>query len=716
MTRSLRLVALALLLAAPALAGDLEGKGPIAPVVPGVSPISAVPAVPALDTRLAAPLSLPNAALPGSAIANAALPGAAAAPLAAAPASAIPSAQAAVVPNALAQRALAAQAAGAGAAGGSQAAPGQLNLKTGAAIQVNSAAEGAAASGKEGGTSDSAREDAGAAFDLSKRGLPAGTMRAAPVTAAQLSGRGRSGLTLAKPSDGERLARLAAETAQLRAVRAEKGEGALSAQDASVLRGIDDLAAAAALGKSTPAQLARAARTVENIELSKLRKFSALAAKFIDTDVQGKSSPFARVGNVEHVNQQLIDPLTDDGAALAEAFKTAPGQTSEHFVEMIKALQYATDTGKQQNPDDMAAALARFNSQVDTGPNWYVNNFILPHEYASMKWAQTLGREAGLSAREIEAFQRLIANHNFGPDLADPKNAVMREHWWPKNFREQMLPMLAAMGVDTGKLFSRDEHGALQYNSAQGHHYALLLAAYDRAIAVKANGYGLATWKKYGTQDFNGKKGRLKGIREANGKKGAAEALTPDPDGAKDESGKPGEVFEFDGPAVIRAMEATADWAEQHVESLWASLYAALPANSPARARYPTAQSFRMYPPFYAQRKSIGTLNGLLRVIKASNPEGMTNRADVVPRAGVAYYEARSKGLAGVYRITLERVGPGARNPRSTDYRYEARLEVSGKNGWETPRGPGFGAGALAVAGDDPVALYLDLIRRDQGW
>jgi len=79
------------------------------------------------------------------------------------------------------------------------------------------------------------------------------------------------------------------------------------------------------------------------------------------------------VGNVEHVEQQLIDPLKEDGAELAAAYKTNPRQSQNHFVEMLRALQLATDTGKQQVPDDMKAALGRFNRQ---GPVWYINMFM----------------------------------------------------------------------------------------------------------------------------------------------------------------------------------------------------------------------------------------------------------------------------------------------------------------------------------------------------
>jgi|GEM_PF-4668048 len=596
-----------------------------------------------------------------------------------------------------------------------------------AAAGANALARGLTAAASEGPASSKFSETIGATFDGVGR-LRAQTVEvaAAPVTAAELEGRG---LVSVEAAEAQRLARLADQTARLRGVRATRGESALSAEDAAVLRGVDDLARAVAIGRTTPAQLADAARVVEGMDVATLDRFSALAAKFIDTDVAGKSSPFARVGNVEHVSQQLIDPLADDGPALASVFKENARESDAHFVAALKALQYATDTGKQQNPDDMGAALARFNTQIDVGPNWYINNFILPHEYASMQWVETLGRKAGMTPREILAFQRLISNHNFGPDLTDPKNAKMREHWWPKNFRANMLPMMRAMGIDVNAYFKADEHGVLQYNHTQGHPYSLLLSAYDRAIAVGkterqiGNGNGLATWKKYGTQDFNGKKGRLKGLRQRNAAKLATlpALLEPDPPGLKDEAGKAGTIFEFDGPSVIRAMESTADWAEQHVESLWASLYASLPADGAARRKYPTWNSFRMFPPFYAQRKSIGGLNQLLRIVKDANPEGITNYADVLPRSGVAYYRAGSAGMAGTYRVVLERTGPGALDPRSTDYDYAARVELErggpGKVEWVAPTGPAFeGPGALTARGPDPVALLVDLIRHDKGW
>lgn len=640
-----------LLVAAAAVLHAADERSGKIPVVPRLTP-AVSPSN--LDVRVAAPSALPGA-----------LPTTAAVP-------ALPSAAVPAPPAAQA------------AAPAAQAAP--------SAAQPAAAATQEASAGAAAGDAETA--DAGRAFDLTAK-LPA--------------------FEAPDPTLPPRLARLAAQTAELRARRAAAGEGAISAEDASVLRGIDDLAAAAAMGRSTPAQLAQAAKVVEGMDVAKLKLFSKIAARFIDTDVPGRSTPFARQGNVEHVNQQLIEPLDGDGAELAAAFKTVPAQSAEHFVEMLKALQYATDTGKQENPRDMGAALARFNAQAETGPNWYVNNFILPHEYASMKWAAKFGRQAGFTDVEIAAFQRLIANHNFGPDLTDPRNAAMREHWWPKNFREQMIPMLRAMGVDVGALFDKDETGALQYNHAQGHRYALLLAAYDRAIAVKANGYGLATWRKYGVQDFNGKKGRLKGIREANAQRPPGEAPVPDPEGLKDEDGKPGALFEFDGPSVVRAMESAAGWAEQHVESLWASLYEALPAGSPARAKYADARAFRMFPPFYAQRKAIGSLLTVLRLTKASNPEGLTNRADVVPQAGVAYYEAQSPELAGLWRVSLKRVGPGAYDARSTEYSYQADIERYEDGRWQR-HDRALARAGLADHGPDPVALYIDLIRKDRGW
>ncbi|MBI2362288.1 MAG: hypothetical protein HYV15_02750 [Elusimicrobia bacterium] len=594
---------------------------------------------------------------------------------------------------------------------------GQVAVEGAGAQAANDLSRSLAALGPSAGNL-SLRQTVGAAFDGSGKAIAQDVAAVdAPLGAAEVFG--RSARALQVPSaEAERLAALGDRAAQWRAVRAAQGEAALSPEQASVLRGIDDLARAAAIGRTDPAVLRVAADVVGRMSAKKLDAFIELGLKFVGTEVPGRSTPFAMAGNVEHIAQQLLDPLREDGAELAAAFKTGR-QTPGHFVKALKALQIATDTGKQENPADLKAALALFNP---AGPVSYINNYILPHEYASMVWAETLGRQAGFTAREVLAFQRLIANHNFGPDLTRPENAQMREHWWAKNFREQMLPMLQAMGIDVEAYFNKDEAGRLQYNHTRGHPLALLLSAYDRAIAVPANGNGIATWKKYGTQDFNQKKGRLKGIREGNAAARSGQLLKPDPEGAKDEDGVPGPLFEFDGPSVISAMEATADWAEQHVESLWSSIYAALPEDSPVRARYPDAASFRQFPPYYRHRKSIGSLLQVLRLARAANPVGPTNRADIVPKDGAAYYEVPQGELAGVYRVTLERVGPGAFDPRSTDYSYAARLEVRGApgdpgGGWKTPTGPRFGSGAgkIAVSGSDPVALYTDLIRAERG-
>jgi hypothetical protein len=552
------------------------------------------------------------------------------------------------------------------------------------------------------------RETIGAAFDGSGLLKQDVTVADAPVSGEELFG--RENRVEVPSEEAARLTGLADQVAQWRGVRATQGENALSEEQAAVLRGIDDMARAVALGNTNPAILQMSADVVENMDIAKLRRFSELAWQFMDTEVEGKSTPFARVGNTEHVSQQLIDPLEADGEHLAAAFK-GERQSTAHFSEMVKALQMATDTGKQQNPDDLKAALGHFNPQ---SPVWYINNFILPHEYASIIWVEKFGKQAGFSDKEILAFQRLIANHNFGPDLTNPVNAQMRDHWWAKNFREQMIPMMAAMGIDVKSTFRADETGTLQYHNTQGHPLSMILSVYDRAIAVPANGNGLATWKKYGTQDFNGKKGRLKGIRESNAQAGAGSLLKAEPEGAADEDGRRGPIFEFDGPSLVRAMESTADWAEQHIESLWGSLYATLPENSPIRQQYPTPQDFRMYPPYLKHRKSIGALNVALRLAKADNPEGPTSRADIVPKDGVAYYQVRNGAMEGVYRVTLERTGSGAFDQRSTDYGYQARLEVNTRDGWAVPTGEYFGNGGLAVIGDDPVALYTDLIRTSE--
>lgn len=703
--------------------GSAGGQAGAAGAVTAPGGVPGVTLVPTLGGTLS-PLAAPNLTLPSGSLA---LPAPALTPGLAAP-NAAPSAAPNAAPGlnapaAAARRAL--PAAGLSAASDAPGRPGAGN----AADPGNIALGGAAAKNANAiGRGLAAGEGAAASLDLSFDGASARPAGAA-VTAAQLLADAPQARVAVAPKEAERLGRLSEQVAALRAQRAASGEASLSAEDAAVLRGIDDLSRMVALGDSTPEQIAAAVKLVEGMDIATLRRFSRAAKRFINTDVKDKSTPFARVGNVEHVEQQLIEPLTEDGTELARAFKSNRDQSVEHFVEMLRALQYATDTGKQQNPEDMGKALARFNSQAETGPNWYINNFILPHEYASMQWVESLGREAGMSPREVAAFQRLVANHNFGPDLADPKNKEMREHWWPKSFRSNTLPMLKAMGVDVARHFPADETGTLQYGNALKHPLTMLLAVYDRAIAVSqsdsrtGNGSGLATWKKYGIQDFNGKKGRLNGIRKRNQEKKPGALLEPDPAGAKDEDGKAGPLFEFDGPSVVKAMESAAGWAEQHVMSLWGSLYDALPQDSPLRAELGRSR-WGMFRPFYDQRKAIGFLNGLLRVVKDSNPEGPTNRADVLPGDGVAYYEARSREFAGIYRVKLERTGPGAFDARSTDFGYAARIDRWQDGGWKpAPAGGRFApsqalagavAGRVALTGVDPVALYIDLIRADQ--
>ncbi len=190
-----------------------------------------------------------------------------------------------------------------------------IALAGGAALSANALGQGI--SDVAGGSALKQREAIAGAFDDGPLMPQDVDVSAEPITAGELFGSGQSGFVSLPAQEAERLAALADQTARLRAIRATRGESELSPAQAAVLAGIDDLARAVAIGHTTPTQLAEDVGVAERMKIKTLRRFSKLAREFIRTDVKDKSTPGARVGNVEHVEQQLIEPLTEDGAALA---------------------------------------------------------------------------------------------------------------------------------------------------------------------------------------------------------------------------------------------------------------------------------------------------------------------------------------------------------------------------------------------------------------
>ncbi len=293
-------------------------------------------------------------------------------------------------------------------------------------------------------------------------------------------------------------------------------------------RGFSDLKRTVRITSTTSKQLDEAQRALEAIPDSAIDTLTALGEKKLH---DRPTSPAAQ-NNLEHVENQHLKPFSHDAQALSQAFGISPSR--------LRLLMVLHDLGKVEIPREMAAALQ------EMFPNDFVSREILSHEYASMIWIERLGRQADLSPREILALQKLIANHNFGPDLGRPGSEELANDWWPTNFRSTMIPALRRLGIDVDHVFTKGPDGQLQYNSSEGNVYSALLSAYDRAIANEYNNDGIATWQKFSQQDYTGWLGKLK-----------QDPSAPTP---------------FSGQSLVARMKISAERAKNAVQAMWNSL------------------------------------------------------------------------------------------------------------------------------------------------
>lgn len=193
--------------------------------------------------------------------------------------------------------------------------------------------------------------------------------------------------------------------------------------------------------------------------------------------------------NYRHVEDQLLRPVIEDADFLLHTFAIDPTR--------LRLLVVLHDLGKVEIPADMWEVLNYLY------PDDYVAREILTHEYASMHWIAKLGEILRLSSQTVLSLQRLIANHNFGPNLILPRNKHLLNNWWPARFRDKIMPILRDLDFDMNKLYDKTPDGQHQYYHAEDNVYASLLSAYDRAIATKFNTFGLQTWQKFAEQDYN---------------------------------------------------------------------------------------------------------------------------------------------------------------------------------------------------------------------
>ncbi|HVE13096.1 MAG TPA: hypothetical protein VNI01_06860 [Elusimicrobiota bacterium] len=477
----------------------------------------------------------------------------------------------------------------------------------------------------------------------------------------------RAGIARPGEARAEQLEGIARDVARLRAAE----PAALSAEEQAVLRGIADLERVVAIGRTTPEQLARAAAVVDAMSDAQVAALTESARAFL----RPEAGPGPVAANWEHVNLQHITPLERDAAELAKLFNRNPALSAEQFAARIRLLMMVHDLGKVEMPKDMSAALNK--AFPDKDGLWFVNTAILPHEYGSMRFIEQLGRALPegleLSAEQTLALQRLIANHNFGPDLSRAGNAGLREHWWPGFFRRSLIPALAALGIPVEAGFNRDEAGNLQYNHAEDSAYSAILSAYDRALANKDTGYGVSAWYKFSNQDHQG------WVKAAEAARAAGKAIP---------------VPVFGGPALVARMEQSARWTAEEIESLWRTL-----------SGFSTGSVSKEFRPYADQADGADKLNAVIRWVKTSNPKGETSRADIVEAPGTAYYTTLNDSPLGpggtLLRVVLDYSGQAP----------SAKVEQMLAGGWGAPT---FGADVTATQGANPVDLFFGLIKKDR--
>lgn len=324
------------------------------------------------------------------------------------------------------------------------------------------------------------------------------------------------------------------------------------------------------LSSTTPEVLKEAHAILEAIPETLVQRMIALGIQHLREHLELPKIQ----NNLAHVEDQLLRPVIEDGDDLEAWFGVNPLR--------LRLLVVLHDLGKVDIPEPMLGALQRLF------PHDFVGREILTHEFASMHWIEQLGQQLTLDPTEIVALQRLIANHNFGPNLCAPKYKALRAHWWPSNFRQKIMPKLKELGVDLDTLYKKSEDGQHQYNHCEDEVYATLLSAYDRALANRYNEYGLETWQKFAQQDYTAWQA-------------AAE---------KD----PSLPSCFHAKGITEKMEQAANWAEIEVRTMWAILNERHILN--ARRREFALDKF---PPYQRQIEGMTRLKQAIQKVKAVN-------------------------------------------------------------------------------------------------
>ncbi|PCI39106.1 MAG: hypothetical protein COB53_03775 [Elusimicrobia bacterium] len=384
----------------------------------------------------------------------------------------------------------------------------------------------------------------------------------------------------------------------------EIAEGRASAD---VVKGAAQLKKYIAISNVTPAQLATAWDALAFMSDAKVAQMRRLARRHLETETEN-STPGAIGPNLEHIDKQHLAPAARDIDSLFPIFSKA-GQTKEQFAERFFLLQEVHDLGKVEMPEKMKAALSR---AFPKGPMWYVNMFILPHDYGSMHWIDAYGQESGLSKAEIIGLQRLMANHDFGIDLSKEENAEHLDHWWPSAFRTEMIPALAALGIPVERLFPRGSDGNLQYGDTESSPLAGLLTAYDRALPSEFTNWGLVSLYKFSNQDYNGWK--------------AAAA-------AAEEKGTLAPPTTFRGSDIAENMRATALWTLSEIDGVWKAIYKNSREKLAAEG-YNSWEAFQEYPPYKAQRVGAGRLLNIVERFAAANTDTRPGEARYKTQAG----------------------------------------------------------------------------------
>ncbi len=377
--------------------------------------------------------------------------------------------------------------------------------------------------------------------------------------------------------------------------------------DPEVVKGAAQLKKYIAISNVTPAQLATAWDALAYMSDAKVAKMRTLARRHLETETEN-TTPGAIGPNLEHIDKQHLAPAARDIDSLYPIFGKA-GQTKKQFAERLFLLQEVHDLGKVEIPGEMKAALSR---AFPKGPMWYVNMFILPHDYGSMHWINSYGKESGLSKAEIIGLQRLMSNHDFGIDLSNADNAEHLDHWWPSAFRKEMIPALAAMGIPVERLFPRGSDGRLQYGHTEASPLASLLTAYDRALPSEFTNWGLVSLYKFSNQDYNGWKAAAK---------------------AAEEKGTLAPPTTFRGSDLAERMRSSALWTVSEVEGVWKAIYANSREKLEAEG-YTSWEKFQDYPPYKEQRVGAGRLLNIVERFAAENIDSRPGEASYKTRAG----------------------------------------------------------------------------------